>query len=180
MYSRTTRENNISAGLCGDCGKQNSTQLKTCQECTDKRRLRQRTAYNIERRRLKKQMRIDRINKGLCARCGKNPLIIHKTICKQCKVNYKNNTLYYKDKAYLAYGGYVCKCCGETIKEFLTIDHINNDGCKHRKTVKPGKAFYSWLAKNNYPTQFQILCMNCNFGKSKNGGICPHKTASLV
>src|ERR1700675_2807489 len=31
-----------------------------------------------------------------------------------------------RDKAacYKAYGGYICRCCGETIREFLTLDHI--------------------------------------------------------
>src|ERR1039458_4628209 len=33
-----------------------------------------------------------------------------------------------KALTFAAYGGYECKCCGETEKAFLTIDHINNDG----------------------------------------------------
>ncbi len=32
-----------------------------------------------------------------------------------------------------SYGG-SCVCCGETELVFLSIDHINNDGDKHRKT----------------------------------------------
>jgi ABC-type uncharacterized transport system substrate-binding protein len=35
--------------------------------------------------------------------------------------------------------------------------------------------FYKWLARNGYPSGFQILCMNCNHGKSRNGGVCPHQ-----
>ena len=83
-----------------------------------------------------------------------------------------------------AYGGMKCACCGETIEQFLTIDHINNDGAEHRKSLgrkigngKGGSAtIYTWLKNNNYPPGFQVLCMNCNHGKSRNKGVCPHKT----
>jgi hypothetical protein len=73
-----------------------------------------------------------------------------------------------------------CACCGETIIQFLTIDHINNDGAEHRKQISgssrkcSGHHMYQWLKKNNYPNEFQVLCMNCNFGKRMNDGICPH------
>jgi hypothetical protein len=30
------------------------------------------------------------------------------------------------------------------------------------------------LRRNNYPEGFQILCMNCQFGKRMNNGVCPH------
>ena len=75
------------------------------------------------------------------------------------------------------YGG-KCACCSESYQGFLTIDHINNDGKEHRKTV-PAAHLYRWLRKNEYPKDnFQILCYNCNYGKAANGGICPHKTES--
>ncbi len=82
-----------------------------------------------------------------------------------------------KDEVYTAYGGYICSCCGETEPLFLSIDHINNDGSKHRKSIgiaHGGLMFYIWLKRNNYPCEFQILCYNCNHGKHLNGGICPH------
>ena len=84
-----------------------------------------------------------------------------------------------KDRAYAAYGGYVCACCGETEISFLSIDHINNDGHEHRKTVK-GSAILHWLRDNNYPSGFQILCMNCQFGRKHNNGTCPHQSNRLV
>jgi hypothetical protein len=80
-----------------------------------------------------------------------------------------------KNAAYAAYGGYRCACCGETIEAFLSIDHINNDGANHRRDVER-RNLYKWLKKHSYPAGFQILCMNCNFGKARNGGICPHQT----
>lgn len=91
--------------------------------------------------------------------------------------NYKQK----KDKLFKAYGGYKCACCGETEELFLTIDHINNDGARHRKELKKQKTyFYKWLWENNYPKGFQVLCHNCNVGKELNrrkNGIaeCPHK-----
>ncbi len=32
-----------------------------------------------------------------------------------------------------------------------------------------------WLKANNFPPGFQTLCHNCNIGKHRNKGICPHK-----
>jgi hypothetical protein len=68
--------------------------------------------------------------------------------------------------------GKKCACCGETIYEFLTIDHINGDGNKHRREIKTD--IYRWLIKNNYPSGYQILCYNCNCSKGFYG-ICPHQ-----
>lgn len=87
-----------------------------------------------------------------------------------------------KDMCYAAYGGYRCACCGETEPAFLTIDHMNNDGAKHRREVVGlgrggGKKIYTWLIANRFPTGYQILCMNCNWGKARNGGICPHRSS---
>lgn len=84
-----------------------------------------------------------------------------------------------RDEVFSAYGGYRCACCGEEEKKFLTIDHVNNDGAKHRKELgtligRGGTAFQSWLRKNEFPPGFQVLCYNCNCGKARNGGICPH------
>jgi len=83
-----------------------------------------------------------------------------------------------RDEVYGAYGGYKCNCCNETERMFLSIDHVNNDGAAERKSGKyksSGSAFYNWLCKNNFPSGYQVLCMNCQVGKYKNGGVCPHQ-----
>lgn len=67
-----------------------------------------------------------------------------------------------------------CACCGETTLEFLTIDHVNGGGNKHRKEIGGGGNFYRWLVKNDFPEGFQVLCMNCNWAKGKYGE-CPHQ-----
>jgi hypothetical protein len=69
-----------------------------------------------------------------------------------------------------------CKGCNESNILFLTIDHVKNDGAEHRKQIKysGGWRFYFWLKKNNFPEGYRVLCYNCNCGKQRNDGICPH------
>ena len=63
--------------------------------------------------------------------------------------------------------------------EFLSIDHMKNDGAAHRRTLKTkGAGIWKWLRDHSYPPGFQTLCMNCNFGKHKNGGVCPHQVSA--
>lgn len=75
--------------------------------------------------------------------------------------------------AYYTDGKNCCACCGEKELQFMTVDHINHDGAKHRKSVPPGR-FYEWLIKNYLPDGFQILCFNCNCVEAR-GRICPHR-----
>lgn len=118
----------------------------------------------------------------------------YKNICKKCKSKegkiyrskpgikqhesdqHKKRLKYLKDIVYQAYGGYICKCCGEKEIKFLSIDHIDGQGNKKRKELYgAGITFYRWLIKNNFPSRFQILCMNCQFGRKFNNGTCPHQ-----
>ena len=70
-----------------------------------------------------------------------------------------------------------CDCCGETILEFLTIDHKNGGGNQHRKRLgtRGSGMFYRWLRDNKYPKGFRILCFNCNVTIGHYGH-CPHKS----
>ena len=79
------------------------------------------------------------------------------------------------------YYGHLCACCGEDIEKFLTIDHINNDGAALRRKgsyARSGTGFYMWLARQikagKAPTDLRTLCYNCNCGRQRNGGVCPH------
>ena len=73
-----------------------------------------------------------------------------------------------------------CICCGEKIIGFLTIDHVNGGGNKHRRELGmrniAGVNFYEWLKRNKFPDGYQVMCFNCNCGRSRVGGECPHKT----
>lgn len=79
-------------------------------------------------------------------------------------------------EALQAYGGAApsCVCCGEGTLLFLSLDHINGGGGKHRQETGGG-GFYSWLRRHNYPAGFRVLCHNCNLGRQINGGTCPHQ-----
>jgi len=86
-----------------------------------------------------------------------------------------------KDAVFAAYGGYVCACCGETEPKFLSLDHIANNGAQWRKETLGSRLATGWrtyhhLLKQQFPAGYQVLCMNCNFGKRMNGGVCPHQT----
>jgi len=78
----------------------------------------------------------------------------------------------------LAHYGNRCACCGENEPLFLTIDHVDNDGHLFRKGNGGSRHnnVYQWLVWNNFPSGFQVLCLNCNQGKHRNGGVCPHVT----
>jgi len=67
-----------------------------------------------------------------------------------------------------------CACCGETTYEFLTLDHINGGGDKHRKRVGGSTNVYRELRKQGYPEGYRILCMNCNHAHG-HYGFCPHQ-----
>jgi len=68
----------------------------------------------------------------------------------ECLYHYSNGTMQ-------------CKICSESHYEFLTTDHIHNNGTEHRKQIKG--SIYKWLIKNNFPEGYQILCWNCNLTK---------------
>lgn len=72
------------------------------------------------------------------------------------------------------YYGNVCACCGESCLLFLTVEHIDGGGRKHRKTMG-AQTIYVWLVNSGFPGGFEILCYNCNCGKRVNGGVCPHQ-----
>ena len=77
-----------------------------------------------------------------------------------------------------AYGS-ICQCCGESRYEFLAIDHINGGGGKHRREVGGGDKVYRWMAKNNFPAGFRVLCHNCNMAIAFYGE-CPHQRARRI
>lgn len=80
-----------------------------------------------------------------------------------------------------AYGGH-CVCCGEQTPQFLVIDHIAGGGNQHRRSLGivggGGADFYRWLARENYPQGFRVLCHNCNMSRGAYG-FCPHEDRAL-
>jgi len=90
----------------------------------------------------------------------------------------------FKERVYIFYskGEIKCRCCGEKEMEFLVLDHINDDGAKHRKEtgLNGGLGLYRWIIKNNFPDIFQVLCHNCNWSKRHTSGICIHKREKIT
>lgn len=170
QWKRLYRQQLKAKGICMRCCKQPCERDKTiCARCS------QQHSINDKRRRTKLK------EQGVC-RC-KSRVEEGKTRCTAClqqqseSVRTRYNKL--REEVYNAYGT-KCACCGEDTPEFLTIDHINEDGASHRKSIAPtrkctSEELYRWLKNNNYPSGFQTLCQNCNVGKFRNGGICPHK-----
>lgn len=146
-------------GLC-KCGAITRPGKRTCQICTD----RNLAIYESRKER------------GVCNYC-KNPSG-GRTRCEECSVRYKEKAAKLRQEVFDVYGGAKCACCGETIDRFLTLDHMNNDGSEHRRTVGRTSVL-KWLKDNNYPPGYQVLCFNCNMGKHLNGGVCPHKSYIL-
>jgi hypothetical protein len=99
---------------------------------------------------------------------------IRKHICKAC---YARKWRAQLKLEMLEEFGWRCQCCNEDNPHFLTLDHINNDGNKHRAEVKSGSVemIYSQAKKEGWPKdRYQLLCINCNWAKGK-WGVCPHK-----
>lgn len=93
-------------------------------------------------------------------------------ICMACRG--KGDRARLKLKMFAALGQR-CNCCGEVHPDFLSLDHINNDGAKHREQYNE-QQIYREAERQGWPKdRYQVLCMNCNFAKG-HFGECPHKT----
>jgi transcriptional regulator with XRE-family HTH domain len=85
-------------------------------------------------------------------------------------------------EALLRYGGDPpqCACCGETVVEFLAVDHVNGGGGKHRRALHGRvSSIYLWLRQEGYPDGFRVLCHNCNSAMGYYG-YCPHQKKVAV
>jgi len=121
----------------------------------------------------------------------------HHYTCKYCeserhKKQYRANRDYFNNRSKERYqtkrnkvlqhytkGEMKCACCGESKVEFLSIDHIHENGAEHRRNDPSARhGLYNWLITNEYPEGFQVLCMNCNMAKSIYG-VCPHQKEKI-
>ena len=158
------RKKRAQKGLCPECGiPLQPDERKLCQKCKDYHRDYMRE-YN-QRPEVKEKHRL-----RVAEWQRRNPQKIA-VLGKAYRLRLKENIL----KHY----GSKCACCGETHIEFLTLDHINNDGNEQRRKLfgrnrSVGVQFYAWVRRNNYPDDLQILCWNCNQAKAFYG-ICPHQ-----
>ena len=144
-------------GLCRQCGKRlPSPGRRLCGVCAGK----QRTAMSVKRQ--------TRKARGLCPECGHRP-VLSVGYCAPCRANRNRHIAAcrrrLKQEVLAHYGG-ACACCGESTPEFLTIDHVNGGGVRHRRLLGlKGMDFYRWLKREGFPTGYQTLCFNCNCAK---------------
>ena len=66
-----------------------------------------------------------------------------------------------------------CKLCGIDDIDILCLDHINDNGAEHRRSLSisgkghsGGHRIYEVLRRDGYPEGLQVLCANCNLKKS--------------
>jgi hypothetical protein len=114
----------------------------------------------------------------VCKVCGEtnqhklssNGVGCKRNLFKVCdSVRCKNNYHKLKQLVFDNYGR-VCVWCGERHIEFLSIDHINDDGNIHRKNISHNggnqQKMYRDIISEGFPKdRYQILCYNCNMAK---------------
>ena len=68
--------------------------------------------------------------------------------------------------------GKKCADCGISTEHVLSLDHINNDGADHRRSLGTNGRMGTMrqvildVKRRGWPKEeFQILCFNCNIGK---------------
>jgi len=99
--------------------------------------------------------------------------------CRKCHSTRARDVLRKLRKEIITHYGARCVCCGEVIYEFLTLDHKDGGGGKHKEAVGRGCSFLYWIKRNNFPATIQVLCFNCNCGKGALG-VCPHTLRNRV
>lgn len=170
------RQKRREEGLCYGCGGKAPTLGKKCHTC----------------RYWSHAARSERMERGACAACD-NLAKDRKALCDSCAASQAESRRLYINKCratVLAFYGASCKCCGETTELFLTIDHINNDGYKSRIRKDGVRATDSGtiqviriaraIATGKPRADIQILCFNCNCGRARNHGVCPHREVRQV
>lgn len=120
---------------------------------------------------------------GACIQCRRDrENARYNDVTKHVKGYHEARTLRYRRKLKLdvinGYGG-KCTCCGEPTFEFLSVDHMNNDGKKHRieisgRNAGSSQSIYRWLRDNNFPAGYTVLCFNCNMARALYS-LCPHQ-----
>lgn len=173
QYHKDYYHHKSSAGVCIRCGKKSTT--KHCDGCLGQYRRYSNVRYQ------------SRVDLGLCAHCG-TTINRGESACQECRSTRVSRSQKWRLKlkltviAHYSGGRYACSCCGENDVRFLQIDHIAGGGNKHRNTLGKRSAshqLYKWLIDNAFPNGYDVLCSNCNQGKSVYG-VCPHKLPKVT
>lgn len=165
-YRREWRAQRIADKLCLRCGNPAIEGFQDCQSCIDS------SASRVQ------NIRDSYRTKNTCISC-KKPWFGKTLRCQECGkgINKKGRertkrlklevlSFYGKDK--------IPQCCWRGCDiadiDMLTLDHVNNDGAKHRREYTKsgrggGSALYFLITRNNFPEGYQTLCANHNLKK---------------
>jgi hypothetical protein len=91
----------------------------------------------------------------------------NQSLLRQKKKEYSDRI---KRQGIAHYGG-KCSCCGESMIEFLTLEHLNGRNPNEKRIT--GKKAWALAKAQGYPNTYTVLCFNCNCAKGAYG-ICPH------
>lgn len=155
-------------GLCERCGQTDILVTKTMRQ-----------GCITEARNRTKRRKARRDHAGMCIQCGQTEQQQTNKRCVDCAAKKSDHERIARrrrrEEMFTAYGNR-CACCGESQFEFLTLDHINNDGAAHRKELGGNvpDLVCRDLRKRGWPEGYQLLCWNCNCAKGFYGE-CPHK-----
>ena len=176
-YKRQRRLSQRPALFCSKCGKRLGPKAKKgiCTICQQAHIVRGRTCVLCGGP-IRPQNRL-----GVCTPCRTSPKhgqafrkLMNVARREWLRVWSRNRNRKLKTETIQAYGG-KCVCCEEERMEFLTLDHPNGGGKRHRaQSPGRGSSFYSWLKQQHYPTGLRVLCQNCNFSRGVYG-YCPHE-----
>lgn len=161
QYQRDLRQKRKEAGLCIRCGGPLTDIRITCAKCA-----RRENGYvqNIVQKHLAD---------GKC-RCG-GSVVQSKHACVRC-LDWSAKVVRDLKMQVLAGYGNKCACCGIVQWEFLSVDHVRNDGAQERRQnpKRRSNSFYRMIIQENFPPRYQILCFNCNLSKGL-FEYCPHQ-----
>jgi hypothetical protein len=168
QYQREFIRTKLMAGLCPVCGTRKSARKrKSCAAYL-------RAAANRQLAYVAREAA-----KGRCHRCKGRLSTKGCLKCRALRNLWSRNSRAKAVSMVLAHYGSVCACCGESQPLFLTLDHKKGGGTQHRVALKR-RTLQTWLRsqflkKGRWPSGYQTLCHNCNCGRWRNGGKCPHK-----
>ena len=128
-------------------------------------------AYELERNR--QYLRNNRAKRNESVRRYRARQMHNPEYRVQQSLNQQASYVRLRDRIFAAYGN-VCACCGETERAFFEIDHVNGGGKKHLHSKSP-ITIYREMLKEGCPPIYRLLCANCNRGRQRNGGMCPHE-----
>lgn len=151
-------------------------QVKRCRKCSKVKPLAE--FYYAVQATDKRQSHCKKCRDG--AREERRKRTPHKADAQRVRMErFKKKLLPHREAVFQHYGN-ACYCCGETIRELLTIDHVNNDGHQQRRENRgaSGAFKYKAIVDAGFPADLRLACYNCNSGRARTPDkICPHQKA---